>query len=77
MFVNYYTYFIAESLRRKDEIIKQALTEKLSLVSSILNIPKTQTEEISDASFTPEHLPKELISSAMDQSKKINKNIYF
>lgn len=61
---------IAESLRRKDEVIKQALIEKQSIVANILNIPKSDVEHLAEStSELPgvEKEPAELILTAIGQ----------
>jgi len=58
-------------LRRKDEIIKQALLEKQLLMAAILNIPKEDFEHVADMASEPsivEKEPVELILAAINQS---------
>ncbi|XP_072764898.1 rho guanine nucleotide exchange factor 12 isoform X1 [Anoplolepis gracilipes] len=60
-----------ESLRRKDEIIKQALLEKHVLMADILNIPKEDFEHVADIASEPsavEKEPAELILAAISQT---------
>ena len=61
-----------ESLRRKDEVIKQTLIEKQNLVSRILNVPK-RNEELDDTELTSDlqHDRKaaELIRASIEQCK--------
>lgn len=59
-----------ECLRRKDEIIKQALLEKHILMADILNIPKEDFEHVADIASEPsaEKEPAELILAAISQS---------
>jgi len=61
----------SECLRRKDEVIKQALLEKQLLVADILNIPKEDFEHVADMASEPSALdkePAELILAAINQS---------
>lgn len=61
----------SECLRRKDEIIKQALREKQLLMADILNIPKEDFEHVADIASEPstvEKEPTELILAAITQS---------
>jgi hypothetical protein len=61
----------SECLRRKDEVIKQALLEKQLLVADILNIPKEDFEHVADIASEPSALdkePAELILAAINQS---------
>ena len=72
--LNMFYIFVSESLRRKDEVIKQALIEKQTIVANILNIPKTDVEHITGsclASELPivEKEPAELIFTAIGQGK--------
>ncbi|KAG8040482.1 hypothetical protein G9C98_002478 [Cotesia typhae] len=63
-----------ESLRRKDEVIKQALEEKQSLVADILNIPKEDFEHVADIASEPsavEKEPAELILAAISQANQL------
>ncbi|KAL6428551.1 hypothetical protein ACFW04_007884 [Cataglyphis niger] len=59
-----------ECLRRKDEIIKQALLEKHILMADILNIPKEDFEHVADIASEPsaEKEPTELILAAISQT---------
>ncbi|XP_025265216.1 rho guanine nucleotide exchange factor 12 isoform X5 [Camponotus floridanus] len=60
-----------ECLRRKDEIIKQALLEKHILMADILNIPKEDFEHVADIASEPssvEKEPAELILAAISQT---------
>ncbi|XP_053593711.1 rho guanine nucleotide exchange factor 11 isoform X3 [Microplitis demolitor] len=63
-----------ESLRRKDEVIKQALEEKQSLVADILNIPKEDFEHVADIASEPsdvEKEPAELILAAISKANQL------
>ncbi|XP_034949191.1 rho guanine nucleotide exchange factor 12 isoform X2 [Chelonus insularis] len=63
-----------ECLRRKDEIIKQALAEKQSLVAEILNIPKEDFEHVADMASELTGLekePAELILAAISQANQL------
>ncbi|CAL7948276.1 unnamed protein product [Xylocopa violacea] len=63
-----------ECLRRKDEIIKQALIEKQLLVADILNIPKEDYEYVADMASEPTSLekePAELILAAISQANQL------
>ncbi|XP_057324420.1 rho guanine nucleotide exchange factor 12 isoform X3 [Microplitis mediator] len=63
-----------ESLRRLDEVIKQALEEKQSLVADILNIPKEDFEHVADIASEPsgaEKEPAELILAAISQNNQL------
>lgn len=63
-----------ECLRRKDEIIKQALIEKQLLVADILNIPKEDFEHVADMASEPSSLekePAELILAAISQANQL------
>ncbi|XP_017884355.1 rho guanine nucleotide exchange factor 11 isoform X1 [Ceratina calcarata] len=63
-----------ERLRRKDEIIKQALIEKQTLVADILNIPKEDFEHVADMASEPSSLekePAELILAAISQANQL------
>ncbi|XP_031788329.1 rho guanine nucleotide exchange factor 12 isoform X2 [Nasonia vitripennis] len=63
-----------ESLRRKDEVIKQALLEKQSIVENILNIPKTEVQPVTETvSELPavEKEPSELILAAIGQANQL------
>lgn len=63
-----------ECLRRKDEIIKQALVEKQLLVADILNIPKEDFEHVADMASEPSSLekePAELILAAISQANQL------
>ena len=42
-----------EQLRRKDEVIRQALTEKQQLVAVILRVPKDEFENIAELAGEP------------------------
>jgi hypothetical protein len=42
-----------EQLRRKDETIRQALTEKQQLVADILHVPKDEFENIAELAGEP------------------------
>ena len=62
---------LTESLRRKDELIKQTLLEKQNIVSSILHIPKMDEEPAETVSELPiEKEPTELILTAIGQGKE-------
>lgn len=66
----------SECLRRKDEIIKQALIEKQLLVADILNIPKEDFEHVADMASEPSSMekePAELILAAISQGIFIRK----
>ncbi|KAF3422016.1 hypothetical protein E2986_12046 [Frieseomelitta varia] len=63
-----------ECLRRKDEIIKQALIEKQLLVADILNIPKEDFEHVADMASEPSSMekePAELILAAISQANQL------
>ncbi|XP_012059743.1 PREDICTED: rho guanine nucleotide exchange factor 11 [Atta cephalotes] len=63
-----------ECLRRKDEIIKQALREKQLLMANILNIPKEDFEHVADIASEPstvEKEPTELILAAITQTDQL------
>ncbi|XP_011332497.1 rho guanine nucleotide exchange factor 12 isoform X2 [Ooceraea biroi] len=63
-----------ECLRRKDEIIKQALLEKQLLVADILNIPKEDFEHVADIASEPSAVdkePAELILAAINQTDQL------
>ncbi|XP_018052535.1 PREDICTED: rho guanine nucleotide exchange factor 11 isoform X1 [Atta colombica] len=63
-----------ECLRRKDEIIKQALREKQLLMADILNIPKEDFEHVADIASEPstvEKEPTELILAAITQTDQL------
>ncbi|XP_012137501.1 rho guanine nucleotide exchange factor 2 isoform X10 [Megachile rotundata] len=63
-----------ECLRRKDEIIKQALIEKQLLVADILNIPKEDYEHVADMASEPSSMekePAELILAAISQANQL------
>ncbi|XP_029169696.1 rho guanine nucleotide exchange factor 12 isoform X4 [Nylanderia fulva] len=63
-----------ECLRRKDEIIKQALLEKHVLMADILNIPKEDFEHVADIASDPstvEKEPVELILAAISQTDQL------
>ncbi|XP_054000193.1 rho guanine nucleotide exchange factor 12 isoform X5 [Hylaeus anthracinus] len=63
-----------ECLRRKDEIIKQALVEKQLLVADILNIPKEDFEHVADMASEPSSIekePAELILAAISQANQL------
>ncbi|XP_032676783.1 uncharacterized protein LOC116846699 isoform X4 [Odontomachus brunneus] len=63
-----------ECLRRKDEIIKQALLEKQLLMADILNIPKEDFEHVADIASEPstvEKEPAELILAAINQTDQL------
>ncbi|XP_076650814.1 rho guanine nucleotide exchange factor 2 isoform X2 [Halictus rubicundus] len=63
-----------ECLRRKDDIIKQALLEKQLLVADILNIPKEDFEHVADMASEPSSLekePTELILAAISQANQL------
>ncbi|XP_067203804.1 rho guanine nucleotide exchange factor 11 isoform X3 [Linepithema humile] len=63
-----------EYLRRKDEIIKQALLEKQLLVADILNIPKEDFEHVADIASEPssaEKEPTELILASISQTDQL------
>ncbi|KAL0104697.1 hypothetical protein PUN28_016378 [Cardiocondyla obscurior] len=63
-----------ECLRRKDEVIKQALLEKQSLMADILNIPKEDFEHVADMASEPspvEKEPAELILAAINQTDQL------
>ncbi|XP_012351115.1 rho guanine nucleotide exchange factor 11 isoform X2 [Apis florea] len=63
-----------ECLRRKDEIIKQALIEKQLLVADILNIPKEDFEHVADMASEPSSIekePAELILAAISQANQL------
>ena len=59
-----------EHLRRKDEAIKQALTEKQALVADILNLSREDFEHVADIASEPSEIekePAELILAAINQ----------
>ncbi|XP_018395358.1 PREDICTED: rho guanine nucleotide exchange factor 11 isoform X1 [Cyphomyrmex costatus] len=63
-----------ECLRRKDEIIKEALREKQLLMAEILNIPKEDFEHVADIASEPsivEKEPAELILAAITQTDQL------
>ncbi|XP_011497167.1 PREDICTED: rho guanine nucleotide exchange factor 12 [Ceratosolen solmsi marchali] len=63
-----------EYLRRKDEVIKQALIEKQCIVANILNIPKADTEQMTDSGSdlpVAEKEPAELILAAIGQANQL------
>ncbi|XP_076301596.1 rho guanine nucleotide exchange factor 2 isoform X2 [Lasioglossum baleicum] len=63
-----------ECLRRKDDIIKQALMEKQLLVANILNIPKEDFEHVADMASEPSSMekePTELILAAISQANQL------
>lgn len=62
-------FFILESLRRKDEIIKQALIEKQELIESLLHIPQKNLEDVKTDSdgVKGEKEPLQLIVNAIEQ----------
>ncbi|XP_024942922.1 rho guanine nucleotide exchange factor 11 isoform X3 [Cephus cinctus] len=63
-----------ECLRRKDEVIKQALVEKQILVADILNIPREDFEHVADMASEPTGLekePAELILAAVSQANQL------
>ncbi|XP_058799501.1 rho guanine nucleotide exchange factor 12 isoform X2 [Phymastichus coffea] len=63
-----------ESLRRKDEVIKQALIEKQSIVANILNIPKSDVEHLAEPTSElsgVEKEPSELILTAIGQANQL------
>ncbi len=61
--------FGTERLRRKDEVIKEALLEKQKLVASILHVPKEEFETISDIAAEPAYDKEasELVLAAVNQ----------
>ncbi|XP_015111917.1 rho guanine nucleotide exchange factor 12 isoform X6 [Diachasma alloeum] len=66
-----------ERLRRKDQVIREALVEKQSLVADILNIPKEDFEHVADmADMASEHTalekePAEVILVAINQANQL------
>lgn len=65
----------AEHLRRKDEAIKQALTEKQALVADMLNLSREDFEHVADIAAEPSELekePAELILAAINQGVFLN-----
>lgn len=63
-----------ECLRRKDQVIKQALVDKQSLVADILNIPKEDFEHVADMASEATGLekePTELILAAINQANHL------
>lgn len=56
-------------LRRKEQVIKSALSEKRDLVAEILHIPREEMEHFSDAPSDVEgdKDPKELVVGAIVQ----------
>lgn len=66
-----------ERLRRKDQVIREALAEKQSLVADILNIPKEDFEHVADmADMAAEQTalekePAELILAAINQANQL------
>ncbi|XP_020285964.1 rho guanine nucleotide exchange factor 11 isoform X2 [Pseudomyrmex gracilis] len=63
-----------ECLRRKDEIIKQALVEKQLLMADILNIPKEDFEHVADIASEPSTVnkePAELILAIISQTDQV------
>lgn len=69
---NHYFVSVIESLRRKDEVIKQALIEKQSIVANILNIPKADVEHVTETTPDIPHVekePAELILTAIGHGK--------
>ncbi|KAJ8683003.1 hypothetical protein QAD02_018795 [Eretmocerus hayati] len=63
-----------EALRRKDEVIKQALIEKQSIVEGILNIPKPDTEQANESPFDHPIIdkePAEFIHTAIGQANQL------
>ncbi|XP_043471753.1 rho guanine nucleotide exchange factor 11 isoform X2 [Leptopilina heterotoma] len=63
-----------EHLRRKDEAIKQALTEKQALVADMLNLSREDFEHVADIAAEPSELekePAELILAAINQANQL------
>ncbi|XP_025601965.2 rho guanine nucleotide exchange factor 11 isoform X3 [Athalia rosae] len=63
-----------ERLRRKDALIKQALTEKQALVADILNVPREDFEHLADMaseSTGVEKEPAELLLAAVSQANQL------
>lgn len=63
-----------ECLRRKDDVIKNALIEKQLLVADILNIPKEDFEHVADMASEATGLdkePAELILAAISQTNQL------
>ncbi|XP_033211602.1 rho guanine nucleotide exchange factor 12 isoform X2 [Belonocnema kinseyi] len=63
-----------EHLRRKDEAIKQALTEKQALVADILNLSLEDFEHVADIASEPSEIekePAELILAAINQANQL------
>jgi len=58
-----------EQLRRKDEAIRQALTEKQQLVADILHVPKDEFENIAELAGEPsvDKEATELVLAAVSQ----------
>ena len=58
-----------EQLRRKDEAIRQALTEKQQLVADILHVPKDEFENIAELAGEPsvDKEATELVLAAISQ----------
>lgn len=62
-------WFLTERLRRKDELIKEALQEKQKLVADILHVPKEEFETISDIAGEPmyDKEASEVVLAAVNQ----------
>lgn len=60
-----------ERLRRKDDVIKEALLEKQKLVADILHVPKEEFETIADLVTEPAYDKEasELVLAAVNQGK--------
>jgi len=58
-----------EQLRRKDEAVRQALTEKQQLVADILHVPKDEFENIAELAGEPsvDKEATELVLAAVSQ----------
>ncbi|XP_073986570.1 rho guanine nucleotide exchange factor 2 isoform X3 [Rhodnius prolixus] len=62
-----------EKLRRKDELVKQALYEKQVLVADILHVPREEFETIAELAgeSEPNKEPSELVLAAVNQAHEL------
>jgi hypothetical protein len=71
---------VVEYLRRKDEVIKQALIEKQCIVANILNIPKADVGHITETGSdlaVAEKEPADLILAAIGQGKHVKQQPFY
>ncbi|KAI5744166.1 hypothetical protein M8J77_026328 [Diaphorina citri] len=63
-----------ERLRRKDDMIKQALAEKQQLVADILQVPREEFDTIADLAGEPAHNKEaaELVLAAVSQANQLS-----